>query len=102
MSSRSDFEKDLKNPYAISYFKFLKTAAWVDLRIKESLKPYNLTHSQLNVLNLLVKNHPKPMDAKTIKANLVVASPDLTRLLDRLVKKGLVNRKTCSTNRREN
>ena len=41
------------------------------------------------------------MTLKAIKEQLIVASPDITRLLDRLVKKDWVCRETCESNRRE-
>ncbi len=101
MSNQSVFKDDFKNPHAMGYFSLLKTASWIEIQIKEALKPYDLTHPQLNVLSVLARNYPEPMDAKTIKESLVVASPDVTRLLDRLVKKGYINRQTCPSNRRK-
>ncbi len=101
MENKFLFKEDAKNQFARSYFSLLKTAGWIELEIKKTLKPYGITHPQLNVLAILAKNSPEPMDAKSIKEGLIVPSPDLTRLLDRLVNKGLVNRKTCVTNRRK-
>lgn len=101
MSNKKVFKEDAQNSYARGYFRLLKTAAWVDIRLKNALKPFGITHAQLNILSLLAKNHPEPMDAKSLKEKLVVQSPDLTRLLDRLVKKELVDRKTCPENRRK-
>lgn len=101
MSSKKTFIEDTQNWYARGYFSLVKTAGWVDIKLKQALKPFGITHAQLNILSLLAKNHPEPMDAKSIKEKLVVQSPDLTRLLDRLVKKGLVDRKTCPENRRK-
>ncbi len=95
------FQEDAKSSFAKSHASFFKTASLLERQIKEALKPFNFTHSQLNVLSLLVRNHPEPMDAKTLKSKLVVSSPDLTRLIDRMVKKGVVARKTCDTNRRK-
>ncbi len=101
MINKIVFENDAMSPFARGYFSLVKTAGWIDVQLKEALKPYDITHAQLNVLNVLAKNYPEPMNAKTIKENLIVASPDLTRLLDRLVKKELVDRQTCLENRRK-
>mgnify|MGYP001057150714 CR=1 FL=1 len=84
-----------------AYFNLLKTGTWVEENIKTRLRPMNLTHAQLNILHVLVHNDLKPISASELKDKLVVTSPDLTRLLDRLVKKGWVQRKTCSNNRRK-
>ena len=101
MNKINIFKSNSKNVFALNYFNLLKTSSWIEMQLKEALKPYGLTHSQLNVLSVLVKNHPEPLDAKTIKESLIVASPDVTRLIDRLVIKGFVDRKTCAANRRK-
>ncbi len=93
--------KEMQSTHAMSYFKLIQTSSWIDMKIKKALKPYNLTHTQLNVLSILVKEHPKPMTSKAIKEQLIVLSPDITRLLDRLIKKGLTKREINSANRRE-
>ena len=41
------------------------------------------------------------MSNSTINQRILVKSPDLTRLLDRLVKKNLVDRQICPENRRK-
>ena len=69
--------------------------------MKESLKPYNLTHAQLNILHILVDNDPDPVSASELKERMIVSNPDITRLVDRLVKKDLVCRNTCTENRRK-
>lgn len=89
------------NSHAMSYFNLLKTASWIEIKIKKAIKPFNLTHAQLNVLSVLGKNHPKPMTVNAVKKGIIVANPDVTRLLDRLVKKELIERKTCNDNRRK-
>ncbi len=87
--------------YAKAYFNFLKTGSWIDERIKEALKPFNITHAQLNTLHILMENYPEPVSANKLKEKILVSNPDVTRLLDRLVKKGYVVRETCLENRRK-
>ena len=55
----------------------------------------------LNVLYVLDEYAPKPVSANVLKEKIIVSKPDITRLIDRLVKKGLVNRETCPENRRK-
>ena len=85
--------EDSESIHALAYFNLLKTASWVEINIKEVLKPLGLTHAQLNALHILMDNHPNPVSAYSVKKGILVSSPDVTRLLDRLVKKGCVNRK---------
>jgi DNA-binding MarR family transcriptional regulator len=93
--------EDSKSIHALAYFNLLKTGSWIEEKIKEALRPFNLTHAQLNVLHLLMEKAPEPVSANELKAGILVSNPDVTRLLDRLVKKQLVIRKTCPDNRRK-
>ena len=70
-------------------------------RIKGALKPLDLTHAQLNTLHILFENYPDPVSANELKKRILVSNPDVTRLLDRLVKKDYVQRETCPDNRRK-
>lgn len=93
--------KEKYSIHALAYFKMLQTGSWIESQIKEALKPFNLTHAQLNVLHLLYENDPEPIAANELKRKMLVSNPDVTRLLDRLVKKGFVSRQTCPENRRK-
>ncbi|MEO1258927.1 MAG: MarR family transcriptional regulator [Bacteroidota bacterium] len=90
-----------KNDHATAYFNFIKTASQVEKKIKEALQPFGLTHAQLNILAMLSDSSPNPLTPKEIKEGLVVGNPDVTRLIDRLCKKQLVERATSPYNRRQ-
>lgn len=85
----------------LSYFRLIQTANWIELKLKEELNPYKLTHAQFNVLRILKGSNPRPLSAGEVKQRMIVKSPDLTRLVDRLCKKGYVRRITCEENRRK-
>ena len=93
--------EDMKSIHALAYFNLLRTGSWVEEVIKEALKPFNLTHAQLNVLYVLYDKDPVPVSANELKKQILVNNPDVTRLLDRLVSKGCVHRETCPENRRK-
>ena len=93
--------EDLNSIHALAYYNIVRTSSWIEARIKKALKPFDLTHAQLNVLHLLYKNDPQPLSANELKSKILVNSPDVTRLLDRLVKKGYVTRDTCEESRRK-
>jgi DNA-binding MarR family transcriptional regulator len=93
--------EDSRSIFALAYFNLLKTGSWVEEQIKEALKPFNLTHAQLNVLYILAERDPEPVSANELKKRILVSNPDVTRLLDRLVKKEYVHRETCPENRRK-
>jgi DNA-binding MarR family transcriptional regulator len=85
----------------LAYFNLLKTAGWVEDMIKKALKPFNLTHAQLNVLYILYESAPVPVSANELKERILVSNPDVTRLVDRLEVKGYVQREICPNNRRK-
>lgn len=93
--------EDLKSIHALAYFNLLKTVSWLEELVKDALRPFNLTHAQLNALYILYENDPGPVSANELKKRILVANPDVTRLLDRLVNKGYVHRETCPGNRRK-
>jgi DNA-binding MarR family transcriptional regulator len=93
--------EDINSIHALAYFNLLKTGGWVEENVKKALKPFNLTHAQLNALYILVENDPEPVSASELKNRILVSNPDVTRLLDRLVRKGYVLRETCPENRRK-
>ena len=93
--------EDINSIHALAYFNLLKTGSWLDDKIKSALKPFNLTHAQLNALYILYENDPEPVSASELKKKILVSNPDVTRLLDRLVNKGYVLRETCPVNRRK-
>ena len=92
---------DIKSIHVSAYFNLLKTGSWIEETLKNALKPFNLTHAQLNALHILFASDPEPVSANELKKKILVSNPDVTRLLDRLVKKGYVLRKTCPDNRRK-
>mgnify|MGYP001155551345 CR=1 FL=1 len=64
-------------------------------------KQYGLTAPQFNILRILAGASPKPLSPGDIKKVMLFKGSDVTRLLDRLEKKGLLSRVLCPTNRRK-
>ena len=93
--------EDISSIHALAYFNLLKTGSWVEEKVKKALSTFKLKHAQLNALYILFENDPEPVSASELKKKILVSNPDVTRLLDRLVKKELVLRETCPENRRK-
>ncbi len=91
----------MENFHAKAYFRLIEIAHWIEKEVKEVLSPFQITHAQFNVLKILAGSHPKPLSAQDIKGRMILNSPDLTRLLDRLEAKQLVTRTICPSNRRK-
>src|SRR5262245_40294558 len=61
---------------------------------------YDLTPQQYNALRLLRRDHPAPVRTLDLAGRLVSRAPDITRLLDKLERRGLVVRDRPADNRR--
>ena len=59
-----------------------------------------ITTGQYNVLRILRGTHPEPLACSAIAERLIDRDPDMTRLLDRLEKGGLVRRERGLGDRR--
>ena len=67
----------------------------------ELFSQYDLTPQQYNALRLLRGEHPNPLATLTLAARLVSHAVDITRLLDKLVERGLIRRQRPADNRRQ-
>lgn len=65
------------------------------------LKPYELSIQQYNVLRILRGQAGKPANLSTVTERMVDPNSNTTRLIDKLLAKGLVERQVCKTNRRK-
>ncbi|MEZ4828853.1 MAG: MarR family transcriptional regulator [Bacteroidia bacterium] len=78
----------------------LFTQNWLlDLQ-KNVFKPYGITPQQYNVLRILRGQHPQPVSTCVIRDRMLDRMSDVSRIVDRLVKKDLVIRTTCQSDKR--
>ena len=70
----------------------LQTGNWVQGELNADLKPHGITLTQFNVLRILQEMYPDTLSCNDIRNRLLERGPDLTRLLDRLEKRGLIVR----------
>lgn len=70
--------------------------SWIQyLKRTEGISP-----SQFNILRILRGARPNPVKIREIADRMVTRDPDVTRLVDRLIKQGLVRRERCTDDRR--
>lgn len=79
----------------------IHTANLLDVRISELLKGFALTHSQFNILRILNGVYPDHLAVKEVRNRMVFPNSDTSRLLDRMLAKGLIDRKECPSDRRK-
>jgi DNA-binding MarR family transcriptional regulator len=65
------------------------------------LKPYDISFQQFNILSILRGQYPNAASIQLIKERMIDQNSDVSRLVDRLLKKKLLNRTTCPKDRRQ-
>jgi len=73
----------------------LYSSYWLGDRISEFLKPYDLTQQQFNILRILRGQHPDPISTKELRERMIINNSDTSRLIDRLIEKGLAWKRPC-------
>lgn len=79
----------------------LYTANWLYNQISSALKPYQLTHEQLNVLRILRGSNPQSMCQKDILSRMISPSSNLTLLIKKLKIKKWVTVQQSKKDKRE-
>jgi DNA-binding MarR family transcriptional regulator len=77
-----------------------RTANVLNQGLNALLKQFDLTGTQYNVLRILRGAGPAGLAAGEIGERMITRDPDVTRLLDRLEKRGLAERWRCTDDRR--
>jgi DNA-binding MarR family transcriptional regulator len=76
------------------------TSGWLEGKQQNFFKEYGLTMQQFNILRILKGQHPKFISGTEIKSRMLDKNSDVSRLLDRLTAKGLINKQTCPNDKR--
>lgn len=61
-------------------------------RVESVCLKHGITQTQFNVLRILNGKHPEGYPRREIITRMIDPAPDVTRLIDRLIKEGLVER----------
>jgi len=78
----------------------LYTTNWLQYQYNRFFKDVDLTTQQFNVLRILRGQNPNYCSLKTIKERMLDRMSDASRIVDKLVAKGLVIRHECPNDRR--
>ncbi len=76
------------------------TFGWMNNLLRPYFENYNLTTQQFNILRILRGQYPKPATINLLKERMIDKMSDASRIVDRLVQKGLVSRCTNTKDRR--
>jgi DNA-binding MarR family transcriptional regulator len=98
-------EEEIKQPkfrdaYQKAVINLLFTANWMQNRNQEFFKDYGITAHQFNILRILKGQHPSSISATEIKSRMLDKNSDVSRMLDRLIAKNLILKRTCPKDKR--
>jgi DNA-binding MarR family transcriptional regulator len=93
-------QKKFKSPHQKAVLNLLFTANWIQNKQRELFEPFGVTGQQYNMLRILRGQHPKPIPAVEIKSRMLDKNSDVSRLLDRLIGKKLVQKNQCPNDKR--
>lgn len=92
--------RHFRSPFERALVNVLFTSKWLEGLQLELLKPFDLTVQQYNILRILRGSHPTPVTVKTLRERMLDKMSDASRLVEKLRKKGFVQRKSCRADRR--
>lgn len=94
-------QHSFRNEYHKLAVNIIFTHSWLMSKIYELLDEYDLTPQQFNLLRILRGQYPQPASITLLKERMLDKMSDASRLVERLVTKGLVERKICPVDRRK-
>jgi MarR family transcriptional regulator, 2-MHQ and catechol-resistance regulon repressor len=89
-----------QNEYHRASVNILFTYGWLMEQIKNFLEPFDITPQQFNILRILRGSYPKPLSTLQLRDRLLDKMSDTSRIVDRLVVKGLVKKAINAKDRR--
>ena len=92
---RSRFESEQQK----AMLNILFTANWLRSEQVALFKPFGLSPQQYNILRIL-RGAQGRMNMQNVKQRMIDRAPNATRLTDKLIAKGLVERERCDNDRR--
>jgi MarR family transcriptional regulator, 2-MHQ and catechol-resistance regulon repressor len=93
-------QSHFRNSFQKAAINLLFTSGWLRDRMKVLFDKEDITAQQFNILRILRGSFPTPLSTLQIRDRMLEKMSDTSRLVDRLVVKGLVKKITAETDRR--
>jgi len=93
-------QSNFRNLNQKSMVNLIFTYHWVVEKIKNLLSAEDITLQQYNILRILRGSFPTPLSTLQIRERMLDKMSDTSRIVDRLVAKGLVRKHTSKTDKR--
>ena len=92
--------KPFPNMQTKALINVIFTASWIETQQAQTLKPFGISIQQYNILRILRGMRPEPATVKLLIERMIDKNSNASRLVDKLLKKGYVERHACQEDRR--
>ena len=89
-----------RNAWQKAAINLLYTLGWMKDRMRPVFESEDITAQQFNILRILRGSFPQPLSTLQIRERMLEKMSDTSRIVDRLIAKGLVKKLTCKSDRR--
>jgi DNA-binding MarR family transcriptional regulator len=93
-------QQSFKSIYQKAFLNLMFTSGWVETQQSQIFRKYDLTGPQFNILRILRGQYPKPATVNLLIERMLDKTSNASRIVDKLVAKGLVTRQPCPQDRR--
>lgn len=101
MNISEELKSNFKDEYQKGMVNLLYTNNVINHTMNKLFKRYGVAGPQFNVLRILRGQMPNAASVGLIKERMIERNSDVSRIVDRLFKKGLVERNECKEDRRQ-
>jgi len=100
MTLESDINQRIfRTEYQKSIINLIFTFNWMNEKMNRFFEPFDITQQQFNILRIL-RGAGQPLSTLQIRQRMLDKMSDTSRIVDRLVKKGMVKKTVCREDRR--
>lgn len=92
-------QRKFRNDYQRAGINLIYTYNWMNEQMKQLFDQFDITPQQFNILRIL-RGAGEPLSTLQIRQRMLDKMSDTSRIVDRLLKKALVKKITCKTDRR--
>ncbi|MBK6937563.1 MAG: MarR family transcriptional regulator [Chitinophagaceae bacterium] len=93
-------QRKFRNSYQKATVNLIFTMAWMKDKMKPLFDAEEITSQQFNILRILRGSYPEPLSTLQIRERMLEKMSDTSRIVDRLIVKGLVKKVVCKNDRR--
>lgn len=92
-------QRKFRSQYQKAIVNLIYTYNWTTERLKNIFDKEDITMQQFNILRIL-RGSEKPLSTLQIRERMLDKMSDTSRIVDRLLLKGLVKKETCESDKR--